>query len=226
MVTKSKFNNKYSITPYSHCSHGCIYCYFNHNKDSIPKYRKELICPSLEKELNEISPQEHIIIGTEADSYPPIEGRLKLTREIIKSLIYNDRSFSVCTKSNLILRDADLLRNYKNGIVRVSLCSSENSVLSVLEPKAPDLNKRISTINELMKYGIEVEVDASPWVPGILNINKLIDILPDNIKIYISPLRNSKSSVSNIDEEAILEKYLNEVERFPTHKSVIWSVAS
>lgn len=226
LIKKSAFNNSFSISPYSKCSHGCLYCYFNHSdEDSIPKLNRESISAIINEELEYLSPDEKIIVGVDSDAYPPIEEKLKLTREIIKALTYKDRNFTVCTKSDLVLRDLDFLRkNRELCTVAISLCSSDNSVLSVLEPRAPDLFRRISTINELIKEGINVEVDASPWIPGILNIDKMINILPENIKITVSPLRNSASSFSNIDENAILENYLKEIERFTPNSSVIWSV--
>lgn len=225
-IKKSVLNGHYSISPYLKCSHGCLYCYFNHaGEDSVPKIAKEDISTTLTESLIEINPDQIILIGDNSDAYPPIEEKLKLTREVIKTLIYNDRKFKVCTKSDLVLRDIDLLKTNKElCTVSISLCSSDNSVLSVLEPKAPDLFRRTSAINELLKENINVVVDASPWIPGILNIKKMINILPEDIQITISPLRNSHSSFSNIDEDAILENYIKEIERFSPNKSVIWSV--
>ncbi len=226
LIKKSAFSGQYSFSPYSKCSHGCLYCYFNHaDEDSIPKLAKEKIADILSANLSIIHSDQIIVIGDDSDAYPPIEEKLKLTREVIKTLIYNDRKFIVCTKSDLVLRDIDFFKKNKDlCTVSISLCSSDNSVLSVLEPKAPDLLRRVSAINELIKEGIKVVVDASPWIPGILNISKIVNILPENIQITVSPYRNSHSSFSNIDENAILENYIKEIERFSSNKSVIWSV--
>lgn len=226
LITKNNFNDKYCFSPYSKCSHGCLYCYFNHsNKDSIPKFDRDDISFRISNDLKKIPISEQIVIGVDSDAYPPIEEKLKLTRETIKTLVYEERSFKVCTKSDLVLRDIDLFKkNREQSTVSISLCSSDNSVLAVLEPKAPNLNKRISAINELINAGINVEVDASPWIPGILNIKKMIKLLPENIRINIFPLRNSNSSFSKIDENSILENYLKEIERFPTNPSVIWNM--
>lgn len=226
LIQKSAFNKQYSITPYSKCSHGCLYCYFNHDgKDSVPKFPRDSITALISNELPNISSEERLFIGADSEAYPPIEAKLKITREIIKTLNYSERPFTVCTKSDLVLRDIDLFKkNKENCTISISLCSSDNSVLAVLEPKAPDLFKRISAINELRYEGINVIIDASPWIPGILNIEKMVSILPDDIKITVSPLKNRNQSFSKIDDKAILENYLKEIERFSTYKSVIWSV--
>lgn len=227
LIQQIELTDNLSISPYNKCSNGCLYCFSEDSSvGAVPKCLKESIFKNLIDDLdNTLDFEGDIIIGGLTEAYPPIEKKLKLTREVIKTLVYKEIKFSIKTKSDLILRDLDFLKKSKDKCkVIISLCCSNKEVLSVLEPKATALSKRINTITELQREGINVEIDASPWIPGVTNIDKMMNVLPEGIKVIVAPFKKCQKSIANFDESAILEKYLKEIERFNSHQSVIWSV--
>ena len=125
-LTKSNLPaSDYVINPYVGCPHGCKYCYAsfmkrftNHTEDwgdfiDIKRTEKKI-------NLNKIS-KKTVFLSSVTDCYNPLEEKYKITRNILKQLINSDCYLSISTKSNLILRDIDLLKQIKNVVVSISI---------------------------------------------------------------------------------------------------------
>ena len=110
-------SKKYSLSPYTGCSHQCRYCYIT---SYIPnafncRVKKDLL-KNLESDLKKADKNLVISISNSSDAYPPIDRNEKLTREVIKLLINNDFKFQIITKSDLIIRDIDILKKARTAI--------------------------------------------------------------------------------------------------------------
>lgn len=185
IITKSGLpGSDFTINPYVGCLHGCIYCYARFMKrftkhtepwgqfldakinapDLIPKKREEII-----KYRN-----KSITISSVTDPYQPAERKYKLTRAILKKLIPFESSFCILTKSDLILRDIDLLKRFKNLIAGVSLSLLNDDIRKEVEPLASSVKKRINTVKNLKEAGISNFIFISPIFPELTDWKEII----------------------------------------------------
>src|ERR1700753_2573389 len=146
-----------SITPYRGCEHGCFYCYArpSHAYMGLSAgldfetrlFAKERGAEPLERELG--SPKYKaapIAFGANTDPYQPIKRQYRITRSLIETLAKVRHPLSIVTKSNLILRDLDLLAPMaRDGLVKVfvSVTTLDRQLARKMEPRAPTPERRI-----------------------------------------------------------------------------------
>ncbi|HEY5648763.1 MAG TPA: PA0069 family radical SAM protein [Nitrospiria bacterium] len=181
-----------SINPYRGCEHGCAYCFARPTHaylDLSPGLDFEtrlLYKPDaprlLKKELSRpgYSPAP-IAVGINTDAYQPVEREQKLTRGILEVLNLFHHPFSIVTKSALVERDLDILRNAASrGLVNVmvSVTTLDRKLCRRLEPRAASPERRLETIRKLSENGIPVGVLVAPVIP-VLTENELEHILEE-----------------------------------------------
>ncbi len=170
---------KYEIGPYYGCEHSCHYCYI-HNDPETDSSREILVhenfAAQLEEELSDISPQE-IFIGMDTDPYQPIEQDLLHTRQALDLL--KKRGFPVCilTKSDLAMRDADILAGMQGSSVGTSVSFRDDRVAELFESKAPSTRRRIDMLKRMRRAGIETYALISPIMPLVTDLERLIEML-------------------------------------------------
>jgi DNA repair photolyase len=171
----------WTINPYRGCEFACKYCYarytheFMEMRDGVDFeqkiYVKQHAAGLLRQELRQVKPGEEIAIGTATDPYQPAEKRYEVTRGILEELArHRNLELGIVTKSNLILRDADLLRQVaRNNRLRVHLTITTLNVdlARLLEPRAPRPDLRLDAVRRLTLEGIETGVSCCPVLPGI-----------------------------------------------------------
>ena len=135
-----------------------------------PKPRKDVIL-NLRKDIqrlrknNLLDNVRDIFVGSVTDSYQPLELEQKLTRQILEVLIENELPFTILTKSNLVLRDIDLLKGYKLCRAGITLTSLDESFRKELEPGATEYSKRIEVLPMLKANGIATYLSCEPIMP-------------------------------------------------------------
>ena len=170
-----------SINPYRGCEHGCFYCYarpthaymgLSAGLDFETKlFAKEGAAELLEREL--ASPKYKpapIAFGANTDPYQPIERQYRITRSLIETLAEARHPLTIVTKSNLILRDLDLLAPMaRDNLVKVfvSVTTLDRTLARRMEPRAPTPEKRLEAIEALNDAGVPAGVMAAPIVPAI-----------------------------------------------------------
>jgi DNA repair photolyase len=178
-------DSDFVINPYVGCMHGCIYCYarfmkrFTNHHEPWGKFLDiKINAPDLiPKETNKYR-NKSITISSVTDPYQPMERKYKLMRRILENLIPLQPDLCIITKSDLIVRDIDLLKKFKKCIAGVSLTLLNDNIRKEVEPLACSVERRINTIKELKKAGINNFVFISPMFPeltdwkGILNKTK------------------------------------------------------
>lgn len=171
----------YSLNPYRGCEFGCKYCYARYTHEFMELresddfenriYAKKNLVPILVAELRKVRPGEIIAIGTATDPYQPAERRFGRTREILEMLAERrGLAVSVTTKSDLIRRDADLLRRVAahNAVsVNMTITTLDVSLARELEPKAPRPDLRLRAVRDLADAGVPVGVFPNPIMPLI-----------------------------------------------------------
>ncbi len=179
-----------SINPYRGCEHGCIYCFarpthaylglspgldFETRIFSKPK-AAELLREELSKRSYVCQP---IALGANTDPYQPVERDLRITRSILEVLAEHEHPVSVVTKSQLVLRDVDILEPMakKNlASVFVSITTLDPELARRMEPRASTPEKRLQAIRCLSASGVPCGILASPMIPA-LNDSELERIL-------------------------------------------------
>lgn len=179
-----------SINPYKGCEHGCIYCfarpthaYLGHSPGldfETRLYWKPDAPTLLEAELrNPKYRAATLALGANTDPYQPIERERQLTRRILEVLADYRHPVGIVTKSNLILRDLDILAPMAaEGTLRVaiSVTTLDRTLARQMEPRAPTPARRLEAIRELSAAGVPVTVLAAPILPA-LNDHEIEKIL-------------------------------------------------
>jgi DNA repair photolyase len=109
-----------------------------------------------------------------SDPYQQVEKELELTKRVLENLDKNTK-LSILTKSNLILRDLKLLKQFKNLEVGFTINDFEGKTKDLMEPFAPSYNLRLEALKTLNKEGIKTYVFVSPIVPGLIDLKTVIN---------------------------------------------------
>ena len=162
----------YCINPYTGCSHGCIYCYATFMKDYSGHTEEWGEFVDAKINLPELLSKEvkkkkvgRVCIGTVADSYQPLEQEKKITRRAIEILTQNNFPFEILTKSSLLLRDIDLLKDNGRCSVEMSITTLDESIRKVFEPNADTVSNRLKAVKTLVSAGIPTTVFFGPVIP-------------------------------------------------------------
>ena len=156
---------KYSLNPYTGCSHFCLYCYATSYiglRPSTPKkdYKKRLLYDI----AHVIDPRYHIDISTSSDPYPPEEEQYQLTRWSLEQLLPRGFKVLIITKGALVARDKELLSK-GNAAVTMTITTLDTSLARKLEPGASLPRLRIQALEELSSNGVPVGIRLDPILP-------------------------------------------------------------
>lgn len=124
-----------------------------------------------------------VSVSNSTDPYPPIEEDLKLTRECFKLFAEYGIRYLIVTKSDMFLRDLDILRNSRTAVT-VTITTLDKGLAKRVEPNAPSPERRIKALKKLKEYGIPAGVRVDPIIPG-LNDKEIEEIIK-NVSPYIS----------------------------------------
>jgi len=192
------FGNNYNINIYKGCCHGCIYCdsrsecYRIDNFDVVRAKKDALAL--INKELK--SKKRTGVIGTGAmsDPYNPFEKEYSLTRGALELINIHGFGASIATKSNLITRDIDILKNIKNHspvIVKITITTCDDALCKKIEPHVATTSKRFSAIKELSDNGIFAGILLMPVLPFLEdneeNISGIVNLAHENGAKFIYP---------------------------------------
>lgn len=179
-----------SINPYRGCEHGCIYCYarpahaymgLSPGLDFETKlFFKPDAAKLLEAELSKPGYRcERIHIGGNTDPYQPAERKLKVTRSVLEVLDRFNHPLSIISKSNLIVRDADILGRMAQrrlATASISITTLDRALARAMEPRCATPAKRLEAISRLTEAGVPTAVSFAPVIPG-LNDHELEAVL-------------------------------------------------
>jgi DNA repair photolyase len=185
----SWFLDDYSVNPYEGCGFNCTYCYVHGSKYGENLAEKIVIkkdTPSiLDKQLaNRAKKNEYgfIALGSATDAYMHLEEEICLTRELLGIILKRRFPVFISTKSTLITRDLDLLKQIdekaalpedlrlnpgRGVIIAFSISTTDEMVARQLEPGAPSPQKRLETLREFNDNGFLCGINAMPLLPFI-----------------------------------------------------------
>jgi DNA repair photolyase len=189
-LSKSKISGMdYALNPYIGCEHGCVYCY----ADFMKKYtnHKEEWGEFVDVKVNIVDRLRHqikrtkpgtIMIGTVTDAYQPLEEKYQLTRRCLEILADFNFPISIQTKSNLVLRDVDILKRIKNKEVGFTITCIDPKIEELFEPKASKLEQRFEALRKLKENEIPVFVFFGPILPFFSDSKKSIESLLERLQ--------------------------------------------
>ncbi len=175
ILTKSRLpESDYSINPYVGCMHGCVYCYarfmkrFTGHTEEWGEFVDVRVnaVDVLRRQLKGKKKKRGVVLfGSVCDAYQPLEKKHKLTRRMLEELKGSELSVSILTKSDLVLRDIDLLSQMANVTVGLSITTTDDAVRKLLEPRAASIERRIRALQVLHRAGVETYAFIGPIFP-------------------------------------------------------------
>ena len=206
----------WTINPYRGCEFACKYCYarytheFMEMRDGIDFERKIYVKQQagwlLRQELKKVKRGEQIAIGTATDPYQPAEKRYEVTRGILEELAqHHGLEIGLVTKSDLIVRDVDLLRSvaeHNSLFVNLTITTLDAKLARMLEPRAPRPDLRFKAVRELGAAKINAGVICAPVLPGVTDSPGALEALVRATKeaggkyIFANPLFLKSCSAS------------------------------
>ena len=187
-LTKSNLPaSDYVINPYVGCTHGCKYCYasfmkrFTGHKEEWGTFIDIKIC---DKRINTKKLENKtVFLSSVTDCYNKFEEKYEITRTILKQLVNVNCKLDISTKSKLILRDLDLLKQMKNLTVSMSINTLDENFKNDMDNASP-IKERLNTLRELHDNGIYTVLFMSPIFPYITNFKEIIEISKEYIDEY------------------------------------------
>lgn len=172
ILSKSKIY-PYVINPYIGCQHSCSYCYarfmkkFTGHQEPWGSFVDVKINASelLRKEIVKKKKATVWISGV-CDPYQPLESQYTLTRQCLKILALEEWPVVIQTRSPLVLRDADILREFKNVEVGFSIPTANDYIRRLFEPATPSIPGRITSLKQLHGMGIRTYAMIAPLLPA------------------------------------------------------------
>ncbi len=172
---------RWGVNPYRGCEHNCLYCNarYTHEYLGLPTGKfaykimvKDNAAEILDKEFSreKWNKKWTVNMATVTDPYQPVENGFKITRGILKVFLKHHNALMVTTKSDLILRDIDILKKIaRTGFLNVviTIPMLDEDFRKKIEPKAPGIKRRLEVVKELHDAGIIVGVTSIPLFPHI-----------------------------------------------------------
>lgn len=174
----------YVINPYAGCVHGCVYCYarfmkrFSRHEQPWGAYLDAKVnaparlAEELKRRKEPLSGE--VFMSSVTDPYLPAEKRYRLTRGVLEVLLEHGAPVSLLTKSDLVLRDLDLLTRFSQARVGLSLMTVDDELAHRMEPNAPAPSRRIAALRALRAAGVYTYAFISPFLPGLSDLETLL----------------------------------------------------
>lgn len=235
IIVKSNLpEGDFVINPYIGCQHGCKYCYARFMKRftghpepwgsfvDVKINALDLIPKDTNKYKN-----KSIVISSVTDPYQPIERRYNLTRKILEKLIPFQPHLGLITKSDLVIRDIDLFKQFKDCLVMLSFSVLDDKIRKELEPLSSSVDRRINALKNLHKAKIPTALFISPIFPEITDWKKIINRTKsfadeywfENLNLYPS-IKDKIYRFLKKNNPELVKKY----ERIYSKDSEYWSI--
>jgi DNA repair photolyase len=162
----------YTINPYTGCAFGCAYCYAaafapaDHAAETWGRWVvvKQNALDLLKRSRRDLHGKS-IYISSVTDPYQPVEKQLELTRDILRELIHHQPRLVIQTRSPLVARDIDLLKQFEVAQVNMTVTTDSEEVRKAFEPGCPANHQRLEAIAKVQAAGIQSCVTMTPLLP-------------------------------------------------------------
>lgn len=177
VMTKSSLPvGGYSVNPYVGCPHACKYCYasfmkrFTNHPEPWGTFLDVKYWPKIK------NPQKYkgqrVVIGSVTDGYNPYEEKYGRTRDLLTQLLGSGAEILICTKSDLVLRDLDILKGLGQVTVSWSVNTLDEGFRADMD-EAVSIERRLAAMKKVYDAGIRTVCFVSPIFPGITDIQAI-----------------------------------------------------
>jgi DNA repair photolyase len=189
VLSKSRIQD-YTVNAYVGCSHSCRYCYaafmkrFTGHREKWGEFVDAKVnAPEvLEKQIRRKTPGRVWVSGV-CDPYQAAEETYRLTRSCLEILKKHRWPVTIQTKSALVLRDLDVLRQFADLEVGFSIATADEKIRVLFEPGAPPVEERIRALDLLHAAGIKTFAMIAPILPGVEGLIDRLSGKVDNILV-------------------------------------------
>jgi DNA repair photolyase len=174
---------EYVINPYRGCALGCLYCYAKKTKFAQKRKQawgtfvdaKTNVADVLNAELDKVKkPVRHVLIGSLTESYQPAERVYHSTRTILRILNERAISYTILTRSPLLMEDLDIIKQNSGAEIYVTVTPLVEPLRQLLEPHAVSFNERKEFVAALSRANVKVNVYVNPVFPYCYDLESLM----------------------------------------------------
>ena len=222
ILSKSKVSD-YTINPYIGCEHACTYCYarfmkrFTGHKERWGQFLDVKInAPSLLGHEIKKKPIGRVWISGVCDPYQSAEKKYELTKRCLEILLEDDWPVTLQTKSSLVCRDVNLIKEFSDIKVGLSLATADEKLRKFFEPNAPSIIDRIGTLEKLHSAGIETFAMLAPLLPNVEDLipqleRKIDYILVDRMNYHYADRIYKRLSLESARSDAFFDRKRKEL---------------
>lgn len=216
LLTKSRLPEAdYCVNPYVGCLHGCVYCYARFMKRFTGHSEKwgefvdlKINAPEiLEKELSRNPKRGVVLLGSVTDIYQPIEKKYKITRATLEILLRYDFPISILTKSDLVVRDIDLLKRFSNCDVGLTITTLDGQVVKDFEPLSSSPQQRLKVLEILHNVGVKTYAFIGPILPELTDLEAIFTAIQGKVDFVMAESLNLKCGNRDFIEVILSNKY-------------------
>ena len=183
VLTKSNLPvSDYSVNPYVGCAHACAYCYasfmkrFTNHREPWGEFVDVKFWPPLKRP--EKYDGKEVFLSSVTDPYQPCEEVYQRTRTLLEELKGSGARLSVATKSDLVLRDLELIRSFPDARVSWSVNTLDESFREEMD-RAVSIERRLAAMKRFYDAGVRTTCFISPIFPGITDVKAIIEAAKD-----------------------------------------------
>ena len=210
VLTKSNLPvSDYSVNPYVGCTHACKYCYasfmkrFTNHPEPWGAFLDVKYWPEI-KNPEKYAGKE-LFISSVTDPYNPQDEKFRRTRALLEQLAGSGVRLSIQTKSDLVLRDMDLIREFPDARVGFSINTLDEDFRADMD-RAASIERRLAAMKELHDAGIRTTCFVSPIFPGITDVEAIIGRVKDQCNLIWLENLNLRGSYRSVILQYIREK--------------------
>ncbi len=211
VLTKSNLPvSDYSVNPYTGCEHDCKYCYasfmkrFTNHPEPWGEFVDVKHWPTI-KNPGRYAGKE-LFIGSVTDPYQPLEERCRRTRALLEQMQGSDCKISIATKSDLILRDLDLIKTFPNARVSWSINTLDEGFQDEMDC-AVSIERRLAAMKAFHEAGVRTTCFISPIFPGITDVPAIIRRAKDQCNLVWLENLNLRGNYKSVILDYIAQKH-------------------
>lgn len=201
---------EYAINPYVGCTHGCQYCYASFMKRFTGHTEEWGTFLDVKTWRDIKNPAKYagkeLFIGSVTDPYLPQEETYERTRALLMQLQGSGAKLSIATKSDLILRDLDLIKTFPEARVSWSINTLDEAFKRDMD-KAVSIERRLAAMETFYRAGIRTTCFISPIFPGITDVEAIIQEVKGKCHLIWLENLNLRGSYKTVILDYIEEKY-------------------
>ena len=203
----------YCVNPYTGCQVNCRYCYaalfmkrYSGHKEAWGEFVDVKVnAPDVLRKQLLRAKRGTVWISSVCDPYQPLEAKYELTRRCLKELLEKQFPVNIQTKSKLVLRDLDLLTEFKEIEVGFTITTGDEKIAKLFEPGASSVSERLKALEKLRTSGIKTFAFIGPLLPG--DPEKLVADLAGLVnRVFIDRMN-----------------YLNQIKAFYRQQNLEWA---